>query len=226
MSLVVAIDGPAGVGKSTVARRLAARLGVPYLNTGAMYRALALRVLDHGVDVADRRAAEAVALAAELELRPGADGEVRVILDGEDVSDRLYVPEVGAASSQIAAYGAVRKRLVALQRSCGEAAGGVLEGRDIGTVVFPHTPYKFFVTARPEVRHHRRWQQLRDAGDEVSREQVAAEMERRDRRDAGRSDSPLACDASYREVDTSDVSIDEVVDELEQAVRRGGADQG
>ncbi|MEM7052122.1 MAG: (d)CMP kinase [Acidobacteriota bacterium] len=219
MSLVVAIDGPAGVGKSTVARRLAERLGIPYLNTGAMYRALALAVLRAGIDPDDRARAVEVALAADVVLQPRDNGEVAILLSGEDVGGALYTPAVGAASSRLAAYSEVRRRMVELQRVCGRRGGGVLEGRDIGTVVFPETPHKFFVTARPDVRHQRRWRQLRDSGKEVTLETVAAEMASRDRRDAEREDSPLTLGEGYREVDTSDVSIDQVVDLLVAAVQ-------
>lgn len=212
--LVVAIDGPAGVGKSTAARRLARRLGVPYLDTGAMYRALALAVLDAGADPADRQAVAALAGRADLRLEPGTEGGVEVWLDGEPVGERIRSRRVGEASSVIAAYPEVRRRMVALQRACGEAHGGVVEGRDIGTRVFPDTSHKFFLTARPEVRHRRRFEQQRAAGHRVSHQEVAAEIESRDRRDAGRTDSPLACDDSYTVIDTSAIDAEEVVERM------------
>ncbi len=216
--LVVAIDGPSGVGKSTAARRLARRLGVPYLDTGAMYRAIALAVLDAGVDPADREAVAALAAEVDLRLEPRGDG-VAVLLDGAPAGERLRAPETGAASSVVAAYPEVRRRLVALQRECGGAWGGVLEGRDIGTRVFPETPHKFFLTASPGIRHRRRFEQLQGSGRPAAFAEVVEEIESRDRRDAGRSDSPLACDDSYTVIDTSELSADEVVDLMAEAVR-------
>jgi cytidylate kinase len=215
---VIAIDGPSGVGKSTAARRLARRLGLPYLDTGAMYRALALAVLDAGADPGDRAAVAAIAEGADLRIAPAADGGLEVLLDGAPVGARIRTPEVGEASSVIAAYPEVRRRLVALQRAGGEAYGGVIEGRDIGTRVFPGTPHKFFLTARPEVRHRRRFEQQRADGHEVSHREVAAEIESRDHRDAGRAESPLTCHPSYTVIDTSELSADEVVERIARAV--------
>ena len=216
--LVVAIDGPSGVGKSTAARRLARRLGVPYLDTGATYRALALAVLASGADPADRAAVARLAERADLRLEPAADGGLEVLLDGAPVGARIRASEVGEASSVIAAYPEVRRRLVALQRAGGEAYGGVIEGRDIGTRVFPGTPHKYFLTARPDIRHRRRFEQQRAAGHDVSHRDVAAEIESRDRRDAGRAESPLTCDPSYTVIDTSELSADEVVERIAHAV--------
>lgn len=223
---VVAIDGPSGVGKSTAARGLARRLGVPYLDTGAMYRAVALSVLDAGVDPADRHAVAAQAERAAVEVEPTGDGGLTVRLDGEPVGERIRTSRVGETTSVIAAYPEVRRRMVALQREFGRAHGGVVEGRDIGTRVFPDTPHKFFLTAGSEVRHRRRYEELRRAGREVTPEQVAAEIESRDRRDAGRADSPLTWDETYTVVDTSELSADEVVGLLERAVAGRGSRAG
>jgi cytidylate kinase len=216
--IVIAIDGPGGVGKSTAARRLARRLGVPFLDTGAMYRAIALRVLERGVDPADRAAVEAVAAAADIALRQGPDGSFAVLLDGAAVEPAIRAPGVGEAASVVAAHPAVRRRLVELQRATARRFGGVLEGRDIGTRVFPETPYKFFLDARPEVRVARRRAELLAAGRQVTAEEVGAELAGRDRRDASRSDSPLTRDPSYTFVDASDIDIDEVVEHLAQLV--------
>lgn len=216
--VVVAIDGPSGVGKSTTARRLAARLGVPYLDTGAMYRAVALKCLEVGLHPDDGRAVEALLEGLDLSLQPGADGQAAVMLDGQDVADRIRSPEVTDASSRVSAHPAVRRRLVALQQAYAREHGGVVEGRDIGTRVFPDTPHKFFLDADPEVRHRRRFDQLTAAGRAVSIEAVTAEIESRDFRDAHREDSPLQCDDSYHIVDTTGWSVDEVVAEMVAAI--------
>ena len=216
--IVVAIDGPSGVGKSTAARRLARRLGVPFLDTGAMYRAIALRVLASGADPADRDAVEAIAARTDVTLRARPDGSFEVLLDGSPVEPLIRTPEVGEATSMIAAYPEVRRRLVELQRDTAARRGGVLEGRDIGTRVFPETPYKFFLDARSEVRVRRRQDELAAAGREVTMEQVRDEITRRDRRDTSRADSPLTRDPSYTYIDASDLGVDEVVERMAQAI--------
>jgi cytidylate kinase len=212
--IVVAIDGPSGVGKSTVARRLASRLAIPFLDTGAMYRAIALKVLDSGVDPHDRAEVERLVreTAVGLERRP--DGSFDVLLDGAPVESRIRTPEVGAASSVVSAHTGVRQRLVALQHDAARHFGGVLEGRDIGTRVFPETPYKFFLDARSEVRFKRRHDELQATGREVPLEEVVEEITERDHRDTTRADSPLTRDASYTFVDASDLSVEEVVERM------------
>lgn len=221
--LIVAIDGPAGVGKSTAARRLASRLGVPYLDTGAMYRAVALAVLDGGADPDDPGAVVEVARSADLSLRGDDDGTFSVLLDGEPVEQRIRAPRVGEAASKVSTYPQVRRRLVALQRASGQTFGAVMEGRDIGTEVFPDTPHKLFLTARTEVRARRRHDQLVAMGKEVSLEEVRREMEERDDRDANREASPMKVDDSYTVIDTSDLGIDEVVERMVAAVEESGA---
>lgn len=217
---LVAIDGPSGVGKGTTARRLAKRLSLPYFDTGAMYRALALAVLDAGVDPEDREAALEVIETARVELVP-SDGELEVFLDGEPVEERIRTPRVGEASSVVSAYPSVRRRMVELQRRVGERYGGVMEGRDIGTRVFPDTPYKFFLDADLEVRVKRRVLQMEEKGRPVSPEEVRTEMAARDKRDRTRDDSPLTCDDTYEVVDTSELGVDEVVERMERSVRLG-----
>ena len=218
--IVVAIDGPSGVGKSTVARRLARRLGVPFLDTGAMYRAIALKVLDSGIDPADRAAVERLAETTAVGLERRADGSFDVLLDGVAVESRIRTPEVGAAASVVSAHPGVRRRLVALQHDAARHFGGVLEGRDIGTRVFPETPYKFFLDARSEVRFQRRHAELQAAGREVPLEEVVQEITERDHRDTTRDDSPLTRDESYTFVDASDLSVDEVVEEMARVIER------
>ena len=176
LPLIVAIDGPSGVGKSTAARSLARRLGVPFLDTGAMYRAIGLKVLESGADPHDRNMVVALSDAADVRLGRRADGSFEVLLDGEPVELRIRTPEVGEATSAISAYPEVRQRMVRLQREAASHFGAVLEGRDIGTRVFPDTPYKFFLDARSDIRFRRRYEELPAAGRPVT-------YDRRRRRD-------------------------------------------
>ena len=225
---VVAIDGPSGAGKSTVARALAARLGVPYIDTGAMYRAVGLAARDRGIllPIADPDAVEAVAGSADIDLDL-SEGETRVFLDGRDVSREIRLPEISLYASAVSAIPGVRRGLVDAQRRLAFDRGGVLEGRDIGTKVFPETPHKFFLTAPVEVRAERRAAELAARGTPQPLDVVRAEIEGRDRADSTRADSPLTLDGRYVVVDTGRRSVEEVVDELESRVRggdpRGGA---
>lgn len=223
--LIVAIDGPSGVGKSTAARMLARRLGVPFLDTGAMYRAIALEVLRRGTDPADREAVEAVADRAEVTLGRKEDGRFEVLLRGEPVEPAIRTPEVGESASIVSSHPGVRRRLVELQREAARHHGGVLEGRDIGTRVFPETPHKFFLDADPEVRCRRRFRELADAGSPVTWDQVVAEIHGRDLRDTTRADSPLTRDETYAFIDASEISAEEVVERMERAVRGEGPPQ-
>ena len=202
--LVVAIDGPAGSGKTTVARRLADALGIDYLDTGAMYRAVTFAVLSRGVDPSDEESVAEIARSMELVLHP--DGTV--VADGVDATTQIRGPEVTRAVSTIAANAAVRRELVSRQREwTRRRGGGVLEGRDIGTVVFPDARLKIYLSASPEVRAARRAQEVTD----LSYDAVAADLARRDALDAGRQHDPLRRADGAIEVDTSHLSIDEVV---------------
>lgn len=219
---VVAIDGPSGAGKSTVARALAARLGVPYIDTGAMYRAVGLAARERGIalPIPDPAAVEAIAEAVDIDLDL-TEGETRVRLDGRDVSREIRLPEISLYASAVSAIPGVRRRLVQAQRRLAEARGGVLEGRDIGTRVFPETPHKFFLTAPVDVRAERRAAELAARGTPQPFAVVRAEIESRDRADSTRADSPLTLDDRYVVVDTGRRSAEEVVDELESRVRVG-----
>jgi len=223
LPLVIAIDGPAGAGKSAAARGLARRLGLPYLDTGAMYRAVALAAWRRGIraplGLDDEATVVELAEQARIEFRGAPEGP-RVILDGEDVSDQLRRPEISHLASVVSAIPGVRRALVARQRELAAAGGGVVEGRDIGTVVFPEAPVKVFLTASPEVRARRRFEELRGKGVAVEWASVVEEQRRRDERDATRADSPLRPAADAVVLDTSAMSLAEVVEELEAIVRR------
>ncbi len=158
--LTVAIDGPAGAGKSTVARALAQRFGLLNLESGAMYRAFALKAIEAGIATNDAAALEALAHATQVRLEPGQDGN-RVLLDGVDVTSQLRTPQITAAASEVSVHPPIRRWLVALQQALGSKGNVVMEGRDIGTVVFPHAPVKIFLDASPEKRGERRYEQTR-----------------------------------------------------------------
>lgn len=217
---VVAIDGPAGAGKSTVARRLARELGLSYLDTGAMYRAVGLYLGERGVDLDDEEAVAAAVGSVPLGVEPDESGVAGILLGGEPVGDRIRTPEVGEAASKVASVSAVRRRLVALQRNFGLRHGAVLEGRDIGTRVFPETPHKFFLDASPEERARRRREERRAKGEEMDEIAVAREIARRDSRDRSRTDSPLRADSSYTVIDTTGLTVEEVVGRIVEEVRR------
>jgi len=215
--LIIAIDGPAGVGKSTTSRRVAQALDIPHIDTGAMYRAIGLAALRAGVDTHDEPALEQLAQRARIEFVPGEPP--RVLLNGEDVSALIRTPEVSMAASDVSTVPAVRRVLVRLQQELGHRAGGVLEGRDIGTKVFPETPHKFFLVARPEVRARRRYDELQARGQAADLDTVLAETRARDEQDTTRADSPLRHDETYSVIDTSDLTIDEVVKAIVSRVR-------
>lgn len=217
--LIVAIDGPSGAGKSTVARRLAQRLGIPFLDTGAMYRAIALRVLEAGVDPDDARAVASLAERAEVSVRLDASGRADILLDGQPVEPRIRTAEVGAVTSRIAIHAAVRSRLAALQRELARRHGGVLEGRDIGTQVVPEARFKFYLDAPLAVRAERRHAELAAAGQGVAAEEIERQLAERDARDRGRATAPLAVAADAVRLDTAERSPDEIVDELVRRVQ-------
>lgn len=203
---VIAIDGPAGAGKSTIARALAARLGLEYLDTGAMYRAVTFAAVRRGLDLDDDEAVAHLARTVPLEV-----GEYGVLVDGVDATVEIRTPEVTASVSRVAANSAVRRELVERQRRWGiDRDGGVIEGRDIGSVVFPDAELKLYLTASPQVRAERR---VAEAGGDV--DEIAAAIAARDRYDSTRADSPLTETDDAIVVDTTGLSIDEVLTRIE-----------
>ena len=216
--LVVAIDGPAGSGKSTIAARLAKKLGYINLESGAMYRALALKAWETGVPLDDAQALERLALNTVIQLEPAEDGN-RVLLDGRNVSKRVRQPDVTAAASRVSAHPQVRRVLVARQRELGVNGGVVMEGRDIGTAVFPNAEVKIFLDADPGVRAERRLlQSASNAPEDAQR--VQAEIAARDQRDRTRTASPLVAAPDAVILDTTHMNIDQVVDAVYDIVKK------
>ncbi len=220
---LVAIDGPAGAGKSTVARRVAATLGVPYLDTGAMYRAVAWRALELGLDPGNSPAMEELTRRLDLELRVTGN-RVEVLVDGVAPGEELRTPEVDAATSRLATHRSVRSWLVDKQREFAAREGAVVEGRDIGTVVFPDARHKFYLDAPLDVRAERRFKQFGVANGR-ERARLIREIRDRDDRDRRRASSPLRHDVSHQLIDTSTADAGEIVSRILASVR-GGADDG
>ncbi len=218
--LIIAIDGPAASGKSTTAKLVAQRLGYTYIDSGAMYRAAALKALRLGVPMDDHETLGRVASSTAIEL--AGRGRGSVFLDDEDVTEAVRDPEVTEASSTMSTVSSVRRALVKEQRRIGRSADCVMEGRDIGTVVFPGAELKIFLVASLEERARRRFEDLAARGEDVDLASVEADIEERDRRDSTRTDSPLVKADDAIELDTTDLSIEEQVERvLELAVERG-----
>ncbi|MCR5094518.1 MAG: (d)CMP kinase [Lachnospiraceae bacterium] len=209
----IAIDGPAGAGKSTIAKLVSKRLGFIYVDTGAMYRAMALFMLERGTDINDQKAVAEEAQHAQISIRH-ENGEQAVILNGENVNGRIRTQQVSDAASTVSTVGEVRERLVALQRELAASTDVVMDGRDIGTVVLPDAKLKIFMTASSEVRAHRRYLELVEKGMEAEEEQIRREIEERDERDRTRAISPLRQAEDAVLLDTSDLSIDEVAERI------------
>src|SRR5205814_2788 len=229
--LIIAIDGPSGAGKSTLGRRLARELGLLYIDTGAMYRAVALAAAREGVDASEAEAVAEVARRASIRLEGDPDS-LRVLLDGCDVSEEIRGEGAGGAASVVSAVPEVRREMVRRQREMGAGGGVVLDGRDIGTVVFPSADVKFFLTAVPEERARRRLDEERTRAQSFA--ETLADINERDRRDSTRDDSPLRIGDDAVVIDTTELSIDEVFRRMLQVVRerqaggqtdtRGGAE--
>lgn len=216
--LVVTIDGPAAAGKSSTARKVAELLGFLYLDTGAMFRAIAVKVVDENVSPEDEAAVSNLAKLTEIDLSPAENG-VRILLDGVDVTDRLRTPAISELASRLAEQSAVRARLIEIQRGLADEQSAVAEGRDTGTVVFPDAAVKIYLEATLEERAARRWRELVERGVPATREQVLQDLERRDRRDRERELAPLLPATDSIVVDTTKLSIAEQVERVMQAVR-------
>ncbi|HEX3561117.1 MAG TPA: (d)CMP kinase [Pyrinomonadaceae bacterium] len=226
-SFIIAIDGPSGAGKSTLGRRLARELGLLYIDTGAMYRAVALAAALEGVGASDAERVAEVARRASIQLEGDPDSP-RVLLDGRDVSGEIRGEGVGGAASVVSAIPAVRREMVRRQREMGARGGGVLDGRDIGTVVFPSADVKFFLTALPEERARRRFDEEQAGSHEQSFAETLADINERDRRDSTRDDSPLRIADDAIVIDTTGLPIEEVFTRMLRVVRerQAGGRQG
>jgi len=216
---IIAIDGPAGAGKSTIARHLARFFGLLNLETGAMYRAFAFKAMNAGIGLDDLPALIALSAGTTIQLEPAEAGN-RVILDGADVTGQLRNQTVTDAASRVSVHAEIRFWMVRLQQELGAAGGVVMEGRDIGTVVFPHADVKIFLDAAPEVRGLRRYDQIGIKGDteSVQPEEVVRELRQRDERDRNRADSPLRAAEDAILLDSTHMTLDEVVAKAEAIV--------
>src|SRR5687767_12425466 len=218
--MIIAIDGPSGAGKSTLGKMLAKKLGLLYLDTGAMYRAAALSAMREGISLDDDDGVARLAERADIDL-VGEPEDLKVILDGKDVSAEIRTLEVAQAASVVSTISEVRRIMVRHQREIGnrDPKGCVLEGRDIGSVVFPNADYKFFLTAKPEARAQRRFNEDSAKGMVSTFEQTLAEINERDARDVSRSDSPLTIAPDAIVIDTSDLDLTEVFEQMLGTIR-------
>ena len=217
--LNIAIDGPAGAGKSTLAKGVAEKLHIRYLDTGAMYRAMALFAEQNGVDVRDEAAIQPILDRADIRVVYDERGQ-RVLLGGEDVTDRLRTPSLSMGASTVSMHPSVRKKLAELQRAVGREYDVVMDGRDITTNVLPHTKHKFYVTASPEVRAERRLRELRARGDETQTyEHVLEQIRARDHQDSTRPYMPLRKTEDAMVIDTSELTVEQALERVLAAIR-------
>lgn len=217
--LVIAIDGPVGAGKSTAARLLAKRLGYRYIDSGAMYRALSWKALRAGLDLDDERCVRRLADETSIVIEPAGDREL-ILVDGQEVSRQIREREVEQATSRIATHPSVRRVMVTHQRQMAAQGGVVMDGRDIGTVVFPDADVKFYLTAHLDVRAKRRYLEVQATGATREMDELAEDIKLRDTRDMGRRDSPLRKADEAVTIDTSDLPVSQVVDAMEEEIRR------
>ena len=217
-NLTIAIDGPSGSGKSTIGKAVARRLDYLYIDSGAVYRAVGLKALNAGVSLEDGAAVGAIARDATIQLLGDPD-HLRVLLDGQDVTTEIRAPGASRASSVVATIREVREAVVEKLREMSRDSGVVMDGRDIGTKVFPDARVKLFLDASLDVRARRRWEEDRERGRQVSVETVRAELEERDRRDTGRLATPLVKAADAVFIDTSELSLDAVVERVLEIVK-------
>jgi len=220
LAKIIAIDGPAGSGKSTVSRLLAARLGYLYLDTGAMYRAVALQAKRKNVDLKDAEKTSKLCRDLDLHFKT-LDGATRLFLGVEDISAAIRNPEMDMLSSAISAIKEVRQAMTLLQRNMAEQRGVVAEGRDMGTVVFPNAECKFFIDADPEVRAGRRYRERLARGEEVSRQEVEKELRKRDDQDMTRALAPLMPAKDAILLDTTNLTVEEVVETMVKTIEGG-----
>ena len=218
--LIIAIDGPSGAGKSTVARLLAERLGYTYIDTGAMYRALGWKAKQEGIAPGDERAIAALCERINIEIHPDS-GVQRVVVNGIDVTGDIRTPEMGMMASAVSQSPAVRARLLVLQRKLGSAGGVVMDGRDIGTVVFPDADVKFYLEASAGERGERRYRELLAKGMDVDLARITREISERDRQDSQRELAPLRQAADALLIDSSHLTIGEVIERMRSVVTRG-----
>lgn len=222
MALTIAIDGPVGAGKSRIAARLAQALDILHLDTGAMYRALALKALREGIDPHDERAVDALCGRTDIGVALH-DGGQRTILDGEDVTSQIRTPEVGAAASAVSQWGGVRRHMVALQQAYAAGADMILDGRDIGTRVLPDATFKFYLTGAPQVRARRRYDEHIGRGEDADYDDVLRELMERDDQDMNRAEDPLRQAKGAVLIDTTEMTEDAVLARLLAIIREEGA---
>lgn len=218
--IVIAIDGPAGSGKSTVAKLVAQRLGYLYVDTGAMYRSVTLKALRLGVNLSDEETLAHLAQTSDIALLPKADGNVSVFLDGEDVSDAIRTPEISHFVSPVSVFQKVREALATKQKELAKQGGVVMEGRDIQTVIAFDAEVKIFLTATPEERARRRWLELKQQSFEVCYEDILREIRERDERDTTRTTAPLRKAHDAIEIDTTNLTPEEVADKIVAIARK------
>lgn len=207
----VAIDGPAGAGKSTIARRVAAQLGLIYVDTGALYRAIGLYALEQGAEPTNQAQVEPLLSQLKLELRFSQEQGQRVLLNGRDVSEAIRQPEVSIAASQVSALPPVRAFLLDLQRDLAKKQSVIMDGRDIGTVVLPQAQVKIFLSADPKERARRRWREYQEKGQDIDFETVLADVQRRDKQDQERAIAPLRPAEDAQLLDSSQLTFEETV---------------